>query len=175
MNHYHGSAKGDGSVESGIQSQVLYSSCEGASGRPFFAIYFRGYRMNRDTTTMKPGLRVRIAQWRETFFAQKYRFDLGQSFLVVVNFTLLIITASDKLQIFFGIPLRSLLAWIVPLAFIGVWLLGYFMDKVVRAPQMAERQSQKRSEVWSKHIEQMDRIEDELKQMRSLLEHQKGS
>ena len=117
------------------------------------------------------GIRVRLAQWRETFFAQKYRFDLGQSFLVVVNFTLLIITASDKLQIFFGIPrLRSLLIVIVPVGFIGVWLFGYFMDKVVRAAQMNERQSIRRSEVWTRHNEQMDRLENELKTIRTLLE-----
>ncbi len=115
--------------------------------------------------------RHRVARWREFFFAQKYRFDLGQSFLVIVNFTLLIITASDKLQIFFGIPrLRSLLILIVPLGFLGVWLFGYFMDKVVRAPQMAERQSRKRSEIWSRHEDQMDRLEAELKEIRKLLE-----
>jgi len=66
--------------------------------------------------------RHRVARWREFFFAQKYRFDLGQSFLVIVNFTLLIITASDKLQLFFGIPrLRSLLVVIVPSA---SWVSG---------------------------------------------------
>ncbi len=118
--------------------------------------------------------RVRLARWREIFFAQKYRFDLGQSFLVILNFTLLIIAASDKLQIFFGIPrLRSLLIVIVPLGFIGVWLFGFFMDRVVRAAQMAERQSIKRSEVWTNHNEQMDRIEDEMKAIHSLLEQQK--
>ena len=117
---------------------------------------------------------VRLARWREVFFAQKYRFDLGQSFLVILNFTLLIITASDKLQIFFGIPrLRSLLVVIVPLGFIAVWVFGYFMDKVVRAAQVAERQSIKRSEVWIAHIEQMDRLESELKSIRSLLEQRK--
>ena len=120
-------------------------------------------------------LRVRLARWREVFFAQKYRFDLGQSFLVIVNFTLLIITASDKLQIFFGVQrLRSLLVVIVPLGFIAVWLFGYFMDKVVRAAQMTERQSLKRSEIWSTHNEQMDRIEDELKQIRTLLQQNKS-
>jgi hypothetical protein len=119
------------------------------------------------------GVRFRIARWRETFFAQKYRFDLGQSFLVVINFTLLIITASDKLQIFFGIPrLRSLLIVIVPVGFIGVWLFGYFMDKVVRAAQMSERQSVRRSEVWTRHNEQMDRIEKEMLAIRTLLEKQ---
>lgn len=121
-------------------------------------------------------VRVHLAQWREIFFAQKYRFDLGQSFLVIANFTLLIITASDKLQIFFGIPrLRSLLIVIVPLGFVGVWMFGYFMDRVVRAAQMGERQSIKRSEVWTKHNEQMDRLESEMKEIRALLEQQKQS
>jgi len=115
--------------------------------------------------------RHRIARWREFFFAQKYRFDLGQSFLVIVNFTLLIITASDKLQIFFGIPrLSSLLVVIVPLGFLGVWVFGYVMDMIVRAPQMAERQSRKRSEIWSRHDAQMDRLEAELQEIRRLLD-----
>lgn len=122
--------------------------------------------------SLPPGeFRLRLVRWREFFFAQKYRFDLGQSFLVVLNFTLLIITASDKLQIFFGIPrLRSLIILIVPLGFLGVWLFGYFMDKVVRAAQMAERQSMKRSEVWAKHNEQMERMEAVLNDIRSTLE-----
>jgi len=126
--------------------------------------------MPHQLSEQKPGIRVRLARWREFFFAQKYRFDLGQSFLVVVNFTLLIITASDKLQIFFGIPrLSSLLVVIVPLGFIAVWFFGYFMDKVVRAAQMAERQSIKRSEVWTNHNRQMERIEEELREIRQLL------
>lgn len=116
-------------------------------------------------------VRQRLARWREFFFAQKYRFDLGQSFLVIVNFTLLIITASDKLSIFFGIPrLRSLLMLIVPIGFIGVWVFGYFMDKIVKAGQMAERQAMKRSEVWTLHNEQMDRLEREIQEMKMLME-----
>lgn len=127
--------------------------------------------MSSQSSSEPQALRKRLAQWREFFFAQKYRFDLGQSFLVIVNFTLLIITASDKLQIFFGIPrLRSLLIVIVPLGFIGVWIFGYFMDKVVRAAQMSERQSMKRSEVWADHNAQMDRIEGALKEVKEMLE-----
>jgi len=60
--------------------------------------------MTQGTRNPHVGIRVRLVRWRELFFAQKYRFDLGQSFLVAVNFTLLIITASDKLQVFFGSP-----------------------------------------------------------------------
>ncbi len=118
-------------------------------------------------------LRVRVARWREIFFSQKYRFDLGQSFLVILNFTLLIITASDKLMIFFGIPrLRELMVVIIPLGFLGVWLFGFFMDKIVRAGQMAERQSVKRSEVWHHHNGQMDRMEQQIKELKELLAKQ---
>lgn len=119
-------------------------------------------------------IRTRLAQWRETFFSQKYRFDLGQSFLAVINFTLLIITASDKLMIFFAIPrLRSLLVFIIPIGFLGVWLFGLFMDKVVRAGQMVERQATRRSELWMRHNEQMERIERQLQDISRALGVQK--
>ena len=112
-----------------------------------------------------------LAQWREFFFEQKYRFDVGQSFLVVVNFTLLMISASDKLMIFFGIPrLRSLLVYIAPICLVLVWLFGYFMDRIVRAGQMVERQQMRRSEVWVKHTEQMDRIEKRLNEVAQRVE-----
>jgi hypothetical protein len=122
--------------------------------------------MDNQAEEAKLKIRERLARWREIFFSQKYRFDLGQSFLVIVNFTLLIITASDKLMIFFGIPrLRELLIVIIPLGFLGVWLFGFFMDKIVRAGQMAERQSVRRSEVWQRHNDQMDRIEKQIAEL----------
>ena len=132
--------------------------------------------MNREKQDPRVGLQARLARWREVFFAQKYRFDLGQSFLAIASFTLLIITASDKLQVFFGgMRLRSLLIVIVPLGFVGVWLFGYVMDKVVRASQMTERQSLKRSELWRSHNDQMDRIEAELGHIRKLLDQHQGA
>ena len=130
--------------------------------------------MKRQMKSEPSPLLVRLARWREMFFTQKYRFDLGQSFMVVVNFTLLIITASDKLMIFFGVPrLRELLVFLIPLGFIGVWSFGFFMDKIVRAAQMSERQAVRRSEVWSQHNEQMDRIEHELKRIRKSVDARK--
>ncbi len=119
---------------------------------------------------MDQSVRQKLARWREFFFAQKYRFDLGQSFLVVVNLTLLIIAASDKLQIILGIArLRSLIILIVPIGFFVVWCFGYFMDKVVRAAQMAERQAIRRSEVWVQHNAQMDRLERQINELKELL------
>jgi hypothetical protein len=131
-------------------------------------------RMNYQPEQEFSRIRMRLARWREILFSQKYRFDLGQSFLVILNFTLLIITASDKLMIFFGIPrLRELLVVIIPMGFLGVWLFGFFMDKIVRAGQMAERQSVRRSEVWQHHHEQMDRVEQQLAELRHLIRESK--
>jgi len=133
-------------------------------------VYIVGFSFEDREDSMHIDTRHKLARWREIFFAQKYRFDLGQSFLTIVNFTLLIITASDKLMVFFGVPrLYSLVLALVPIGFLGVWLFGLFMDKVVRAGQMAERQTVRRSEVWSNHNEQMDRMESELRHIRSLL------
>jgi hypothetical protein len=134
-------------------------------------LYQEGAGMNNEHHPESSAFLKKLARWREIFFAQKYRFDLGQSFMVVINFTLLIITASDKLMIFFGVPrLRELLVFIIPLGFTGVWIFGFFMDKVVRAAQMSERQSFRRSEVWHQHNDQMNRIEQQLKDLRTILD-----
>ena len=73
-------------------------------------------------------------------------------------------------MIFFGIPrLRELLVVIIPMGILDVWLFGFFMDKIVRAGQMAERQSVKRSEVWQHHNDQMDRMEQQIRVCKDLL------
>lgn len=112
----------------------------------------------------------RLVRWRRIFFEQKYRFDLGQQFLTFINFTLLIVVASDKLQIFFGISkARVLILILVPFVYLGVWLFGWFMDKIVRAPQIAEQEATKRSIVWAEHNTQMNRIEQEILEIKILL------
>lgn len=101
-------------------------------------------------------MKERIAKYREFFFEQHFRYTLGQSFLVIINFALLVYSVSDKLSVLLGFPAKTLVLVLIPTAFFCVWLLGYFMDKVVKAPQMTERQSYKRSEIWDKHLAQAD-------------------
>ncbi len=44
-----------------------------------------------------------------TFLArQKYRFDIGQGFLALVNFAFVVIAASDKLTTLFHVPAKVL-------------------------------------------------------------------
>lgn len=100
-----------------------------------------------------------LSKLREFFFKQKYRFDLGLQFLVFINFALLIITASDKIRTILNLKTTELILILLPLAFIGTWLFGYFLDRVVKSPQAQERQSIGRSEAWNKLYRRLDEIE----------------
>lgn len=62
---------------------------------------------------------------------QKYRLDLGFQVWPIVQFSLLIIAASDKLLKITGLPKTWMLLLIsIPAAFLGVWLVGYILDKL---------------------------------------------
>lgn len=107
---------------------------------------------------------------RDFFFAQKYRFDLGIQFLVFVNFALLVVTASDKLKQTFGIPHTSdLLLVAIPLAFVGVWLVGYVLDRFVKSPQTYEREYLRRSPAWKNLFKELQVVRSELKAIRRSL------
>lgn len=60
---------------------------------------------------------------------QKFRFDLGQSFLALLNFAFVVIAASDKLATLCHLPAKALLAILVPGALLAVWLLGSCLDR----------------------------------------------
>ncbi|NOZ77164.1 MAG: hypothetical protein GXO65_05755 [Euryarchaeota archaeon] len=93
---------------------------------------------------------------RDFFVEQKYRFDLGTQFLAYVNFALLIITASDKLQLVLPFRIREMLVIFVPFA--GAWAFGYFLDRVVKFPQTQALTAERRSPTWARTQEKLDRI-----------------
>jgi hypothetical protein len=95
---------------------------------------------------------------RDYFTEQKYRFDLGRQFLTYVNFVLLIVAASDKIQAVFPFRIRELILLAVPLAFIGSWAFGYFLDSVVRFPQSQMMVSESRSPHWNMTQKKLDQI-----------------
>lgn len=64
-----------------------------------------------------------------TIARQKFRFDLGQGFLSIVNFAFVVIAASDKLATVVQVPVKVMLAVIVPGALGAVWALGYLLDR----------------------------------------------
>ncbi|MGC8851124.1 MAG: hypothetical protein ACP5O3_02725 [Candidatus Micrarchaeia archaeon] len=113
---------------------------------------------------------------RNFFFTQKYRFDLGLQFLVFVNFALLILTASDKLKVFLGLEhVSEVITVMIPLGFVGAWAFGYFLDRVVKSPQTAEREALKRSVAWQELFKRLNEIEAEVKSLRESLQGGRAS
>lgn len=63
------------------------------------------------------------------FARQKYRFDIGQSFMTVVNFSFVVLAASDKITSITGLNARVLVPIIVPIAIAAVWSIGFMFDR----------------------------------------------
>lgn len=93
-------------------------------------------------------------------FAQKYRFDLAASFLSIVNFVMLAAMLREKVALPVNIPV------FIIASLIGVWLFGLILDNFIGAGQQADRQAVMRSENWTAHKEQMDRIEKMLQKLK---------
>lgn len=60
---------------------------------------------------------------------QKLRFDIGQSFLSVLNLCFVVLAASDKISSWLHLPAKVIVPCIVPGTLFLVWLGGYILDK----------------------------------------------
>lgn len=119
---------------------------------------------------MDENVRKGLSRWKWFLFNQKYRFDLGYQFMVFLNFTLLLIAASDKLRYYSHIPRTWVLILVaVPIGFAGVWIFGFLLDKFVRYGQAYNIESAKRNPVWDEQRDSLKRIEDDLRALRQKL------
>ncbi|MCK4319547.1 hypothetical protein KAW38_03175 [Candidatus Micrarchaeota archaeon] len=104
---------------------------------------------------------------RDLVIEQYWRFTVGIQFLTLINFVLLVISASDKLKAFFNIDYTMQLVFFgVLLAFIGIWVIGFVMDRVIKFPQQKARIAGSRNPYWTEThakldgiIERLDRLE----------------
>jgi len=83
-----------------------------------------------------------------TLARQKYRFDIGQGFLAVINFAFVVLAASDKITYLVHLPARVLVPVLVPSAVIMVWLLGFILDKM-QFMQAYQEEQNRRNEMLS--------------------------
>lgn len=109
-----------------------------------------------------------LTKVRDGFFKSKYQFDLGMQFMVFVNFTLLIMTASDKLKIYIPLSTTKLVMIFVPLIFFCMWLFGFFLDKIVKSQHYQESESLARSPAWKKLFKRLDDIENKINENHKL-------
>jgi hypothetical protein len=96
---------------------------------------------------MSPIIKQRLSRFRNIFFREKYRFDQGNAFLVFLNFTLLVISLVRQSH-----GDKNMILYYIILGFIGTWILGYFLDKVVRVQDAQEKIAFKRSPIWQENF-----------------------
>lgn len=99
---------------------------------------------------------------RNLIVEQWYRFQIGLSFLTLINFSLLVITAGDKIQTVIPFRIIDLIIILIPLAFFGTWFIGFIMERYIKFPQQQEREVVKRSPIWNLTHEKLDSIESKL-------------
>jgi hypothetical protein len=113
-------------------------------------------------------VRSEMSRWKWFLLNQKYRFDLGHQFFVFLNFTLLVIAASDKLRYYTHIPRTWILVLAaVPVGFFCVWLFGFFLDKVVRYSEAYNQLATQRNPHANEQNDRLKRIEALLEELRS--------
>jgi len=96
---------------------------------------------------MSPIFKPKISGFRNLFFREKYRFDQGNAFLVFLNFTLLVISLVRQSH-----GNENMIAYYIFLGFLGTWVLGYFLDRVVRVQDAQEKIAFKRSPIWKENF-----------------------
>jgi len=99
----------------------------------------------------------RFANWTIHWTAtQKYRIDLGFTLMTLLNFGLLILANSEKIQKLFPINTYLLVAMAVPLGLFTIWFLGWAMERF----KFRDRQNQMASFNNPVIMEMLDRVKN---------------
>lgn len=111
-------------------------------------------------------MKKKLAIFRHSFFREKYRFDQGNAFLVFVNFTMLVTSLVRQSR-----GDESMVYWYVLFALAGTWLLGYFLDKIVRVQDASERVAVKRSPIWKENFHHHKEINKKIEEINSKIDN----
>ncbi len=105
-------------------------------------------------------------KFKKFLFGQKYRLDMGYQFLTFINFTLLIITASDKIKPVLKIDATWVFVCLSVFgAFFLIWLFGWFLDVIISYNQAYSFEEAKRNPKWQM---QMDGINESVRILKLL-------
>ena len=117
---------------------------------------------------------MQLVKWiRQRFFQVKYYFDVGRDFMSIVSFSLLVITASDKLlpafTYLFGIEhLSQLIMIMIPLGFVGAICFGAVMLHVVKSQRTYEKEGlMKHSYCWVRTFKEFEELKSEIKLLKA--------
>ncbi|MFA4996440.1 MAG: hypothetical protein WC536_04855 [Patescibacteria group bacterium] len=111
-------------------------------------------------------IKQKLSEFRYSFFREKYRFDQGNAFLVFLNFSLLVMSLVRQNN---GNP--NMVYWYVVMGFIGTWILGYFLDKIVRVQDASERVAFKRSPIWKENFSHHKQINKKIEKINTKIDN----
>lgn len=114
-------------------------------------------------------IRPYLWEFRKTFFREKYRFDQGNAFLVFINFALLVTSLVVK-----NGGNGSNIKYFIIIGLAGTWLLGFFLDKVVKSQEIQEKTALQRSPLWKENFSDHDEQNDKLEKLIARLEKVEG-
>lgn len=107
-----------------------------------------------------------LAKIRDVFVLIKFRFEMGISFMVFVNFSLLIFAVSDKIQSVWNVSTFNFGLIIVLLALFGTWLFGFFLDKIVKYPSTYYDIVHKKSPRIMQILSEIKEIKEDIKELK---------
>lgn len=114
-------------------------------------------------------LKKKCMKIRDFLAVMKFQFDTGVTFLVFVNFSLLVITASSKFQEIWNISTLGLWLLFVPMALLGTWLFGFILDKVIKYQQSYYKATHERVPQIMLILENTEKINARLDQLEKQL------
>jgi hypothetical protein len=103
---------------------------------------------------------------------QKYRWDLAVSFLVFINFALLVVTASDKVQagfskiVGFRVDIFTVSLGLVFVSFLIILIAGYILDKKIRYTQHMASISNERNPEITEILENTRLLRQEIERLK---------
>lgn len=100
-----------------------------------------------------------LTKIRNWFVEAKFLLDLSISFFTILNFTLLVITASDKLRNVIHVGTWTLVFFTVPIALVIAVVFGWFMDKVVNYQSTYYKTQMDRNPQFKEMLERIKNIE----------------
>lgn len=90
----------------------------------------------------------------------KFHFDIGNSFLSLVSFCLLVLAASDKIQTVWNISALKIGIILIPIAFLLTYLFGLFLDSVIQYQKSYTKLLSDKNPQIMEILERVKRIED---------------
>ncbi len=115
---------------------------------------------------------VKIMSKKYFFAEQKKRIDLAASFLIYINFILLVLVAyEDHFYRFIKIPTQYFMIVLAPIALFCMYLFGAFLDCYLDYKREEVRFQEKRSPI---HLKNWKKIHDKIKEIKELMNNGKG-